>query len=470
MRISRTEQQARNRQAVLTAARAEFAERGYTEAKIERIAERADLTRGAVYSNFPSKRSLYLAVLLAAANQDAAAARDAPPPWEAPYPRNTAVPPDTSPDDATSSDELPGAAGPNDASGSGDSPRAAGRTNATDGEELLSAAEWDGLTGEHHSHPPMDWANGLAVDRDANLRPASHGDSVGGRNAGSSAAGGGLEALDVASAAETFARVWLERLPLAYGDATVGRLKARSLTGVFDDERGRAALAQITWLEALLLAVALESCRARDAGRRVRLAELILTMLHGAAGLGETAPGFGDAFDVARACRHLAGLDIADEWNPPYLPYVPLAKEVRSAWAAPGEVVDELSGRPFELGDGVVVALGPGRLGGAEDAVRAARAGEVVTIVAVTDDPAETGALVRLRLTDLTTVLRRIFGPAFRPSLRLVLDDNGTLASAIGVTPTFDTETSVRIQRGEITFRADNRGAAYAATIAGRTQ
>jgi AcrR family transcriptional regulator len=48
---------------VLAAARAEFAERGFRDAKIDAIAERAELTRGAVYSNFPGKRALYFAVL-----------------------------------------------------------------------------------------------------------------------------------------------------------------------------------------------------------------------------------------------------------------------------------------------------------------------------------------------------------------------------------------------------------------------
>ncbi|GIF74942.1 TetR/AcrR family transcriptional regulator [Asanoa siamensis] len=65
-RLSRAEGQERNRAAVLAAARTEFLDRGYRSAKIDSIAERADLTRGAVYSNFPSKRALYFAVLAAA--------------------------------------------------------------------------------------------------------------------------------------------------------------------------------------------------------------------------------------------------------------------------------------------------------------------------------------------------------------------------------------------------------------------
>ncbi|EWM17327.1 TetR/AcrR family transcriptional regulator [Kutzneria sp. 744] len=62
-RLTRAEAQELNRSRVLAAARAEFAERGFREAKVDVIAERAELTRGAVYSNFPGKRALYFAVL-----------------------------------------------------------------------------------------------------------------------------------------------------------------------------------------------------------------------------------------------------------------------------------------------------------------------------------------------------------------------------------------------------------------------
>src|SRR4051812_13575241 len=62
---ARAEMQERNRAAVLAAARAEFVERGFRDAKVDVIASRAGLTRGAVYSNFPGKRALYFAVLAA---------------------------------------------------------------------------------------------------------------------------------------------------------------------------------------------------------------------------------------------------------------------------------------------------------------------------------------------------------------------------------------------------------------------
>ncbi|HEY3610116.1 MAG TPA: helix-turn-helix domain-containing protein [Pseudonocardiaceae bacterium] len=69
VRLSRAQMQEHNRAKVLTAARDEFTERGFRDTRIDQIAERAELTRGAVYSNFPSKRALYFAVLAQEADQ-----------------------------------------------------------------------------------------------------------------------------------------------------------------------------------------------------------------------------------------------------------------------------------------------------------------------------------------------------------------------------------------------------------------
>src|SRR3954466_10181716 len=69
VRLSRSQMQEHNRAKVLAAARDELTERGFRDAKIDQIAERAELTRGAVYSNFPSKRALYFAVLAQDAEQ-----------------------------------------------------------------------------------------------------------------------------------------------------------------------------------------------------------------------------------------------------------------------------------------------------------------------------------------------------------------------------------------------------------------
>ncbi|MEU4131230.1 TetR/AcrR family transcriptional regulator [Streptomyces wuyuanensis] len=62
-RLTRAQTQERTRAGVLAAARDEFAEHGFRAARIDAIAERAGLTRGAVYSNFPGKRALYFSVL-----------------------------------------------------------------------------------------------------------------------------------------------------------------------------------------------------------------------------------------------------------------------------------------------------------------------------------------------------------------------------------------------------------------------
>jgi AcrR family transcriptional regulator len=77
-RLTRAQLQGRNRAKVLTAAQAEFAERGFRDAKIDVIAERAELTRGAVYSNFPGKRALYFAVLAHLAERVPAPPRPVP--------------------------------------------------------------------------------------------------------------------------------------------------------------------------------------------------------------------------------------------------------------------------------------------------------------------------------------------------------------------------------------------------------
>lgn len=355
VRLTRVQQQERTRAAVLAAAGQEFTEYGYVEAKVDRIAERAELTRGAVYSNFPSKRALYLAVL-------------------------------------------------------------------------------------------VDLVERATIEKVPRSSPTS-----------------------VAEALGSFARVWLERLPLADDTPAGGHLQLRSLSGVVDDEPARTALAQVIRLEALLLALALES-RLPPHTRRVRLAELVLTLLHGSAGLADTAPGFGDPFDVAGACEHLSSLDLADAWNPPHLTYVPAAQPGDDIWAAPStELSDQITGRRVDLdADGVIVVLGVGRLAAAEEAVRAARPDEQVTVVVVTDDPAEIGRLVRLRVGDLTACLRRVFAADAWPPLRLALDDRALVAAAIGLPAADDaTEAAVRIANGRIVARAEGRGAAHAAATAG---
>ena len=153
VRLTRAQQQERTRAAVLAAAEQEFAERGYNDAKIDRIAERAELTRGAVYSNFPSKRALYLAVLV-------------------------------------DSIEPAGIAG---------TPYSPGLAGAGPLPSPGPAETWQPF--------PPDLAE-----------------------AGTSSSTGMAEALGL------FARARLDRLPLTGDTAAGGKLRLRSLAGVFDDE------------------------------------------------------------------------------------------------------------------------------------------------------------------------------------------------------------------------------------------
>ena len=62
-RLSRSEQQAQTRAALLRAAADVFVERGLHGATVELITERAGYSRGAFYSNFSSKEELFATVL-----------------------------------------------------------------------------------------------------------------------------------------------------------------------------------------------------------------------------------------------------------------------------------------------------------------------------------------------------------------------------------------------------------------------
>ncbi|AUS80713.1 TetR family transcriptional regulator [Actinoalloteichus sp. AHMU CJ021] len=97
-RLTRAETRQRNRARVLDAARTEFTDRGFRDAKIDSIAARARLTRGAIYSNFPGKRALYFAVL---AHEAERAGRAVVPPGEAP-----STHPGHGPDTATSAGQA----------------------------------------------------------------------------------------------------------------------------------------------------------------------------------------------------------------------------------------------------------------------------------------------------------------------------------------------------------------------------
>lgn len=61
--ISRVESQQQTRTALIEAALLEFSEHGFLAAALERIADRAGYTRGAIYKNFVDKYDLFSAVL-----------------------------------------------------------------------------------------------------------------------------------------------------------------------------------------------------------------------------------------------------------------------------------------------------------------------------------------------------------------------------------------------------------------------
>ncbi len=349
-RLTRAETQLRNRVRVLTAARDEFTEYGFRDAKIDSIAERAELTRGAVYSNFPGKRALYFAVLADLAERAS-------------------------------------------------SPPQPGRT----AREALSA----------------------------------------------------------------FARTWVSRLPLVTdgrGDAT--RLGMDLMPEIMADERTRQPYAQLMKVNALLLGLSLERMLA-PSGRLVRVAETVLTTLHGAGQLAAAAPGFTDPFDVVRACEHLTDLDLGDGWPPPHLPYVPQARPADEPWTPP-PATNAMNGEPARLTeDGVVAILGLHRLEAVEEAVRAAPPGAEVTALLVTGDPDELAPLARLAVADLCGCLRQAFPASSWPRLQVVHDESGKLAAAAGVSAVSDaTESAVRIRAGRIIAHAEGRGACHAAASA----
>ncbi|MGH7860337.1 MAG: TetR/AcrR family transcriptional regulator, partial [Candidatus Binatia bacterium] len=65
----RAERAASTRQALVTAARAHFAERGFAATSTNDVVEAAGVTRGALYHHFPTKEALFEAVYEAVENE-----------------------------------------------------------------------------------------------------------------------------------------------------------------------------------------------------------------------------------------------------------------------------------------------------------------------------------------------------------------------------------------------------------------
>ncbi|WP_158684473.1 TetR/AcrR family transcriptional regulator [Amycolatopsis orientalis] len=75
-RLTRAESAARTRQLLLDAAEKVFADRGFTDATLDQIADEAGFTRGAVYANYANKAELFLALLDRWLADDIAEGRD----------------------------------------------------------------------------------------------------------------------------------------------------------------------------------------------------------------------------------------------------------------------------------------------------------------------------------------------------------------------------------------------------------
>ncbi|MEV0201157.1 helix-turn-helix domain-containing protein [Nonomuraea sp. NPDC050691] len=412
-RLSRAELQRLNRSKVLEAARREFAERGFGRATIDGIAERAGLTRGAVYSNFPGKRALYFTVLaeLSDAGPDsgeagrARTAREAlaafARAWVARLPLVTG-----------------GLGDPGDPAGEG--------------------------------RPAVDLMPEIVADE--HLRAVASGL----RRLDALLLGLALERMDVLENAGVPGNAGVtddSGVPERGGFPERAGFPERD-TGGGDDLRGSQAAG----------------------GRRVRVAEAVLMTLRGAGELAVAAPGFVEPFDLIAVCEELAGLDLGDRWTPPLVfPRVqpadaPWPGSARAGGLVPGVMADRGSVRPGDLGagavtaeDGVVAVLGLLEAGAVEEAVRAAPPGVPVTVALVTGDPAELAPLARLVLADVTRCLRRAFPPRAWPRLRLTYDETGALAAAAGVPAVTDeTVAAVRVRDGRIVARADGPGACHA--------
>ncbi|WP_254407530.1 TetR/AcrR family transcriptional regulator [Streptomyces sp. GMY02] len=416
-RLSRAQSQERNRASVLAAARSEFAERGFRDAKVDGIAQRAGLTRGAVYSNFPGKRALYFAVLADLAERAPTRAGAQEPSWagaQEPSRTGSARP------------------GPEGRPGPDRTGRTGAKSGPTRGEPTPTVPE-TGLVG---------------------VAPAAP------------------DTLSAAEALGGFARAWVGRLPLAdvgepHGPA---RLGVHLLPEVLAEERIRRPFAQLMKLDAILLGLALERLGPPGTapGGLVRVAEAVLTTLHGANQMAAAAPGFIEPFNVVSACERLAGLDLHGWWPPAHV--ITQALPVDAPWIPPAapHALDAVRGEPALLADdGVVAVLGLHRLEAIEEAVRAAPPGARITAALVTGDPAELAPLARLAVAELCGCLRQAFPPSAWPRLQVVFDESGALAAAAGLPAVSDgTEAAVRIAAQRIVARADGRGACHAAASA----
>ena len=150
------------------------------------------------------------------------------------------------------------------------------------------------------------------------------------------------------------------------------------------------------------------------------MAEVALTILHGASQMAAAAPGFVDPFNIVSACEQLADLDLDDRWSRQPSP-CPRARPADEPWAPP-PAVDVIRGEPARLaGDGVVAVLGLHRLGRRRRPYGPRASRPTVTVVLVTGDPGELAPLARLVIAELRGLLRQAFPAAALAGLQVVL-------------------------------------------------
>lgn len=75
-RLTRTESQALTRERLLDAGRRVFLQEGYVGASVDKVAEDAGYSKGAIYSNFASKEALFIALLRQKFESDLAGLRN----------------------------------------------------------------------------------------------------------------------------------------------------------------------------------------------------------------------------------------------------------------------------------------------------------------------------------------------------------------------------------------------------------
>lgn len=416
-RLTRAESRELNRARILTAACEEFTERGFREAKVDEIAERAGLTRGAVYSNFPGKRALYFAVLADLVSR--VPEPPSPPPGgtvrEAlgTFARVWLSPP------LPAGDRWP------------DTPLGAAQFGT---DPLGTAPTGAGSLG----------ASPLGMD------------PLGAAQIGAGSLGVGPTGTDSPGAA-----------PLRMNSLGTDPLGADLMPQILAEESTRRSFAQLAEVEAILLGLGLEGVRGpvTPGWRLVRLAGIVLTALRGASQMADLAPGLVETYDMVSACEKLADLDLNDGWSPPAA--YPAVRPADMPWAPP-PALEAMLGTSVDLGaDGVVVLLGLHRLATLEDVVRAAAPGTAVTAVVVTGDPDELDPLVRLTLRGLGNRMRHVVPPSAWPGVRIVCDAAGLVAGAAGLSRADDTtESAVRVVAGRIVARADGAGAGHALAAA----